>query len=73
MVVGRKVDRDDEVNKVERYSVYQFDGSNFVVIDQVEQREICICGDYDNWEDSRERAYKIASLLNEDDTRYQTL
>jgi len=49
---------------MERFSVAQFDRSTFVVIDQVEQREICICANYDDWEDAEERTQKIASLLN---------
>lgn len=50
---------------MERFSVAQFDRSTFVVIDQVEQREFCICANYDDWEDAEERAQKIAALLNE--------
>lgn len=53
-----------EENILERYSVYKFNGSTYVVIDQVEQRENCICGNYDEWEDAEERAEKVASLLN---------
>jgi len=49
---------------MDRISVNQFDGITFVVIDQVEQREICICGNYGEWEDAEQRAEKIASLLN---------
>ena len=50
---------------MQRYSFYQFDGSTFVVIEQIEQREICVCSDYDDWEDAEDRAKKIALLLNE--------
>jgi hypothetical protein len=49
---------------MQRYVVSQFDGNIFVVIDLVEQREICICANYDEWEDAEERAQKIAFLLN---------
>ena len=49
---------------MQRYSFYQFDGNTFVVIDQIEQREICVCSDYGNWKDAKERAKKIALLLN---------
>ena len=49
---------------MQRYIVSQFDGSTFVVIDQKEQREICTCGDFDEREDAKIRAEKIASLLN---------
>ena len=50
---------------MQRYSYYQFDGSTFVVIDQIERREICVCSDYDEKEDAKERAMKITFLLNE--------
>ncbi len=49
---------------MQRYVVSQFDGSTFVVIDQTEQREICVCSEHDEREDVRERAEKIAILLN---------
>jgi hypothetical protein len=49
---------------MQRYIVSQFDGSMFVVIDQTEQREVCVCSEYDEKEDARERAEKIAVLLN---------
>jgi hypothetical protein len=49
---------------MQRYSFYQFNGSTFVVIDQIEQREICVCSDYDDKEDAEERAKQIALLLN---------
>jgi len=35
-----------------------------VVIDQTEKREICVCSEYDEREDAKERAEKIANLLN---------
>jgi hypothetical protein len=47
-----------------RYAIDQFDGSTFQVVDLYEQREICVCADYDDWEDARERAEKITTLLN---------
>ncbi len=49
---------------MQRYIVNQFDGNTFVVIDQTEQREVCICSEYNEKEDARERAEKIAILLN---------
>jgi len=48
---------------MQRYVVSQFDGSAFVVIDQTEKREICVCSNYDDWEDAKERA-EMAILLN---------
>jgi hypothetical protein len=50
---------------MQRYIVSQFDESTFIVIDQNEQREICICSNYDDWEDAEERARNIVKLLNE--------
>ena len=49
---------------MQRYVVSQFDGSTFVVIDQTEKREVCVCSEHDGREDARERAEKIAILLN---------
>jgi ribosomal protein L14E/L6E/L27E len=50
--------------KTPRYIVSQFDDITFIVIDQIEQREICICSGYDDREDAEERAGKIAKMLN---------
>jgi len=50
---------------MQRYVVSQFDSSTFVVIDEQEQREICVCSNYDQYEDAENRAQKIATLLNE--------
>ena len=52
-----------------RYIVSPFDGSTFVVVDQKEQREICVCSNYDDWKDAEERARKIVKLLNENNTK----
>ena len=50
---------------MQRYVVNQFDTNTFVVIDTQEKREMCICGNYEDWEDAEERAKKIVLLLNE--------
>jgi hypothetical protein len=50
---------------MQRYIVNLFDASTFIVVDEDEQREICICVNYDNYEDAKERAEKIAFLLNQ--------
>lgn len=47
-----------------RYDVDMFDHDTFIVFDVEEMREICICGNYEGWEDAEERAYKIAWALN---------
>ena len=49
---------------MQRYTVNQFDGSTYVVLDQEAQREICVCENYEGWEDAKERAEEIALLLN---------
>lgn len=49
----------------ERYYVSQFDGDTYQIIDTVENREVCTCSNYDGWEDAKERAKSIATLLNE--------
>lgn len=49
---------------MDRYYVYQFDSETFVVGDDVTNREICICGDYDDLADARQRANRIAEMLN---------
>lgn len=49
---------------MKRYIVSRFDKDTFVVIDQNEQKEICVCSNYDDWEDAEERASNIVMLLN---------
>jgi len=49
---------------MQRYDVFQVDLSTFQVIDAQDQREICVCSDYDEKEDAKERAERIAALLN---------
>jgi len=52
---------------MQRYNVNQFDGDTYVVIDQIEQREICVCNNYDEHSDAENRAQAIAALLNQKD------
>lgn len=54
---------------MQKYVVSQFDGSTFVVIDQTEQREICVCSNHDDWQDAERRANRIATLLNENEAK----
>jgi hypothetical protein len=49
----------------ERYYISQFDGDTYQIVDSVENREICVCSNYDEWEDAEERAKNIVRLLNE--------
>ena len=47
-----------------RYYISKCDGNTYQVIDSVENREICVCSNYDDWEDAEERAKNIAKALN---------
>lgn len=47
-----------------RYDVYKFDSNTFVVFDHVEEREICVCSNYDDWADAELRARNIVNALN---------
>ena len=47
-----------------KYAIYQFDGNTFVVFDQHEQQEFCVCQNYDSYEDAELRAKEIAAALN---------
>lgn len=49
---------------MKRYRVSQFDSETWIVADSVENREVCICGDYQGWRDGKRRAHLIAGLLN---------
>lgn len=48
-----------------RYYILEFDSNTFQVVDSVENREVCVCSNYDAWEDAEERAKKIVLLLNQ--------
>jgi hypothetical protein len=47
-----------------RYGFYKFDNNTFVVFDHVEEREICVCSNYDDWTDAEHRAKNIVKALN---------
>jgi len=47
-----------------RFDLYQLDAQTFVVFDTVEKREICVCSNFEDWEDAEERARQIVELLN---------
>jgi hypothetical protein len=53
-----------ERTDTERYYISQFDSDTYQIIDSVENREVCLCSNYDEWEDAEERAKSIAKLLN---------
>jgi hypothetical protein len=48
-----------------RYYISQFDGNTYQIVDSIENREICVCSNYDEWDDGLERAKNILKLLNE--------
>jgi hypothetical protein len=48
----------------ERYYISQFDGDTYQIIDSIKNREICVCSNYDKWDDAEERAKNIVKLLN---------
>lgn len=54
---------------MKRFIISRFDGNTFVIIDRNEQREICVCSNYDDQEDAEERAKKIVKLLNANETK----
>lgn len=57
---------------MKRYAVNVFDLHTFIVIDQYQEREICVCQNYDSHEDAKQRANEIAFLLNKADTKSKT-
>ena len=58
----------ERTNK-ERYYISQFDGATYQIVDSVENREVCVCSNYDDWEDAEERSKKIVLLLNENERK----
>lgn len=53
-----------ETTNKERYYISQFDDTTYQIVDSVENREVCVCSNYDDWTDAKERAKNIAKLLN---------
>jgi len=49
---------------MQRYVINQFDSDTFIVFDEREKREICICSNYGEWRDAEKRAREIVVLLN---------
>lgn len=54
---------------MQRYAVSQFDSNTFLVIDNYDKREICICANYEKGMDAETRARRIAAALNDHRTR----
>lgn len=57
----------------QRYYVSQFDGDTYQIVDTLENREVCVCSNYDNFWDAAERAEKIAKMLNDKEERFQKI
>lgn len=49
---------------VQRYYISRFDGDTYQIVDSIENREICVCSDYDDFFDAEERAKMIVKALN---------
>ena len=50
---------------VQRYYISRFDGDTYQIVDSIENREICVCSNYDDFFDAKERAKMIVKALNE--------
>ncbi|GEM_PF-1236713 len=57
----------------QRYYVSQFDGDTYQVVDTIENREVCVCSNYDSFLDAAERAEKIAKMLNDKEEGFQKI
>jgi hypothetical protein len=49
---------------MKRFNSYKFDSKTFVIFDRIEQREICVCSNYDGWLDAEQRTNIIVQALN---------
>lgn len=47
-----------------RYYISRFDSDTYQITDAIENREVCVCSNYDNFLDAEERAEKIVNILN---------
>lgn len=50
---------------VQRYYISRFDGDTYQIVDSIENREVCVCSNYDDFFDAEERANMIMRALNE--------
>ena len=57
----------------QRYYVSRFDGDTYQIVDRIENREVCVCSNYDNFSDAAERAEKIAKLLNDKEEEFRKI
>lgn len=51
---------------MQRYGISEFDSDTFVVVDNYDKREVCVCGNYQEWTDAEDRARQIADALNKE-------
>jgi len=56
-----------ELVERKRYYISQFDSDTYQIVDSIENREVCVCSNCDDWEDAEERAKRIAILLNDNE------
>lgn len=54
----------------QRYYISQFDGDTYQIVDSIENREICVCSNYDDFFDAEERAKMIVKVLNEKEEEF---
>ncbi len=57
----------------QRYYVSQFDDDTYQIVDTIENREVCVCSNYDSFLDAAERAEKIAKMLNDKEAGFQKI
>jgi hypothetical protein len=57
----------------QRYYVSQFDANTYQIVDSLENREVCVCSNYENFWDAAERAEKIAKVLNDKEEGFQKI
>ncbi|MFZ5905762.1 MAG: hypothetical protein ACOYZ8_19680 [Chloroflexota bacterium] len=57
----------------QRYYISQFDGDTYQIVDAIENREVCVCSNYDGFLDAEERAGNIAKLLNDKEEEFQKI
>lgn len=55
----------------QRYYTSRFDSDTYQIVDSIENREVCVCSNYDNFIDAEERAEKIVKILNDKEASYQ--
>jgi hypothetical protein len=49
----------------QRYYISRFDGGTYQIVDSIENREFCVCSNFDDFSDAEERARMIVKVLND--------